>query len=97
MDYNEWNNEQIRKVRTALGLTLKEFAALIGMSAVNLYYVEQGKHKLQSEYIEILEDKLGITPRRAKRLVRQFEMEQVAETHGELAIAKLDKVKLGKR
>ncbi|WP_411953588.1 helix-turn-helix domain-containing protein [Alkalibacillus sp. S2W] len=96
-DYTPWTSVQVKQVRLSLGLTLKEMAALIGMSDVNLHYIEQGKHSLGYDYIAILEDDYGLSTQRVNRLMRQYHAEQSAETDKERAAAKLDKIKLGKK
>jgi len=87
-----YDHIQMFKIRKALSLTQAEFGALLGMSAVNVHYIEKGEQRLSEHYKDKLRNELGIDAKRAAELIIDYdEMNSLA---GDKARA-LRKMKLG--
>jgi len=65
--------KDFQKVRKALGLTQRQMGAVLGMSGVNLHFIETGQSPLRNEHIDRLKEELGIDVTKAKELVRQYD------------------------
>lgn len=61
------------KVRRALGLSQREFGAILGMSGVNVHYIEKGEQSLADHYIAILRNDLGLDAVRVAELVEKYD------------------------
>lgn len=67
------NHVTFFKIRKALALTQAELGALLGMSSVNIHYIEKGESKLSGHHKAILRDELGIDEQRTQELIEQYD------------------------